>query len=280
VNVAASVRSRLLNRSRDEGLLYNDLLQSYALERWLYRLSVSDYADRFILKGALMLSVWNLPFTRPTRDIDLLAATDNDPENIRSIISAICQTDVEDDGVRFDLDTITCFPISEDARYSGVRSTFTGYLDTARLPMQVDMGFSDKVTPAPIEISLPTLLPFPPPSLQSYNLESSISEKFEAMVSLGKLNSRLKDFFDIWILSRNHHFQSTLLGMAIRETFSRRGTSLDPHAVCFTADFGESKDKQQQWSAFLRRSKLTEHAPIVVHGCPSPGTRFSLSIQR
>lgn len=260
-NVAASVHQRLLNLARAEGRRFNDVLQHYALERWLYRLSQSPHGERFILKGALALLAWDLPTWRPTRDIDLLARTHNDLEEVRHIIAAICQTNVIDDGMTYDAASIMTERIAEDALYEGVRASFRGNLGQARAPMRIDLGFSDVVTPAPIDITYPTALELPAPILRVYNAESAIAEKLEAMVKLGELNSRMKDFFDIWTLAQNRPFDTACLGKALETTFTRRGTSLDPDAVCFRETFGVSEAKQAQWRAFLKRSHLAEKAP-------------------
>jgi predicted nucleotidyltransferase component of viral defense system len=196
-NSAASVHQRLLNLARNEDRRFNEVLQRYALERWLYRLSVSGHADRFVLKGGLLLSAWDLPIYRPTRDIYLLARTPNDLDGVRAMISEICKEEVEPDGLVFDETTVSAERIAEDAVYKGVRSTFAGNLGNARIAMQIDLDFSDVVTPGPIALTIPTILELPAPELQAYNQETTIAEKFEAMVKLGELNSRMKDFFDI-----------------------------------------------------------------------------------
>jgi len=260
-NIAASVHQRLLNLSRSQNRRFNEVLQRYALERWLYRLSESRHTNRFVLKGGLLLSTWDLPVYRPTRDIDLLASATNDLDGIREIIGEICVVGVEPDGLAFDQSTVTTEPIAEDADYEGVRATFTGALGNARVAMQIDLGFSDVVTPGPIELTYPTILELPAPRLRAYNRETTIAEKFEAMVKLGELNSRMKDFFDIWALATNHAFNSGTLSEAIARTFDQRGTGLDADAVCFTEVFGNSEDKQIQWQAFLKRTQLQDSAP-------------------
>jgi len=260
-NKAASVRQRLLNLAKASGRPFNEVLQHYALERWLYRLSRSEHAERFVLKGALLLRVWEIPAGRPTRDIDLLARTSNDLESIRITVAGICGTSVDDDGMLFDAESVATERISEDAHSEGVRATFGGALGTARCPMQIDMGFSDVVTPGPVEIDYPTILDQPGPHLRAYNQETVIAEKFEAMVKLGELNSRMKDFFDVWALANNQAFTGAELVATIRATFSQRGTAMDPSARCFTEAFPALDGKAAQWHAFLRRGELKE--------CPS-----------
>lgn len=262
-DVAASVHQRLLNHARSEGRLFNEVLQRYALERWLYRLSVSDHAERFVLKGALMLAAWQLPVTRPTRDIDMLALAENNLEHIRRMIADVCATQVDDDGLAFDAESVEAERIAEDALYEGVRSTFKGFLGKARIAMQIDLGFSDVITPGPVNLVYPTILDQPAPRLKAYNRETAIAEKLEAMVKLGELNSRMKDFFDVWSLATSQLFEGAALAKAIERTFARRNTTLSSDAVCFTDALGGSADKQKQWQAFIRRSQLTEQTPAL-----------------
>jgi hypothetical protein len=181
-NISASIHQRLLNLAHREARPFNDILQFYGLERWLLRLSKSSFADSFVLKGALMLTVWKLPVTRPTRDIDLLGRIDNQLESVRGAIAAICAVRVDDDGVTFDAGSVTTEVISEEADYHGVRALFVGHLGKAALPMQVDIGFSDVLSPGPVEIAYPTLLDMPHITLAGYNRETTIAEKVEAML--------------------------------------------------------------------------------------------------
>ena len=257
-NKAASVRQRLLNLAKASGRSFSEVVQHYALERWLYRLSRSEHADRFVLKGALLLRVWDTPVGRPTRDIDLLARTSNDLESIGSTVAAICGTPVEDDGMEFSGDSVATERISEDADYQGVRATFQGLLGTARCPMQIDMGFSDVITPGPVEIDYPTVLDQPAPHLWAYNQETVIAEKLEAMVKLGELNSRMKDFFDVWALAASRTFSGLALLEAVRATFTRRGTVMETSAPCFMAEFPSLDAKGAQWRAFVRRGELIQ----------------------
>ncbi len=260
-NIAASVHQRLLNVARDSNRPFNELAQYYALERWLYRLARSEYRNQFVLKGALMLLVWDLPVTRPTRDIDLLGRVGNDLENIQRIIASICEVPAEDDGMEFDPGSVETSRIAEDADYEGVRATFDARLGKARLPMQVDIGFSDIVTPGAVPIVYPAILGSPAPELEGYNRETAIAEKFQAMVKLGELNSRMKDFFDVWMLSRTTGFRGAELAQAIKQTFRRRGTLLTIEPVCFSGAFAASAAKAVQWQAFIRRGRFADPAP-------------------
>lgn len=257
-NVAQSTHHRLLNVARKAGRPFNDVVQQYADERWLYRLSKSSHGGRFVLKGALMLVVWNTPITRPTRDIDLLGRVSNDLESIRSQMAEVCRTPVEDDGLVFDAEGVTTERIAEDADYEGVRAKFRAHLGTNRIAMQIDIGFSDVITPGPVRISYPTILDQPAADLQAYNRETVVAEKLEAMVKLGELNSRMKDFFDIWLLARDFEFDGRVMAEAIRRTFERRGTPLEAKPICFMGEFAAAPSKVAQWSAFVRRGRLAD----------------------
>jgi len=263
-NVAASVRQRLLNRARTEGRPFNEVLQYFALERFLYRLGRSPYRHQFVLKGALMFSAWQSPFSRPTRDIDLLGRLDNTVEHVVSAIRAICQEPVQEDGLRFDAESVAGERIIEAANYKGVRVRSVAHLTTARIPIQIDVGFGDPVVPGPSLVRLPTILDFPPPELLGYSRESAIAEKFQAMVYLGAINSRMKDFYDIWLLATRFAFDGPLLAQAIRETFYRRQTTLPVAPFAFSDAFAQDREKQIQWIAFIRRHHL-EDTPTTLH---------------
>lgn len=194
------------------------------MERFLFRLSKSPYREVFILKGALMLRVWKAPALRPTMDIDMLGITNNNFEMIEDQIRGILNTDVEADGLDFDTSTISMSEITEEADYSGVRVTLNAYLDKAKVKLQIDIGFGDIVHPAYGEIELPTVLDLPAPLLLGYSKESTIAEKFQAMVKLGIINSRMKDFYDIWLLSRQYEFDKRMLAEAVSLTFENRDT--------------------------------------------------------
>lgn len=249
-NIAASVRQRLKNQSAKAKRPFAELLQYYAMERFLYRLTQSEHAGKFILKGALMLRAWQSPEHRPTMDIDMLGKTNNEVDSICSQIADIASIDT-DDGLAFDLDTIRGELIKEDAEYEGVRVRFIGILDNALVTMQIDVGFGDIVYPYPVEMELPTILDFPAPILLCYSRESAIAEKFEAMVKLGELNSRMKDFYDVWLLSRQFEFDGAELAEAVRLTFENRDTEIPEVITSFTENFINSK--QGQWRAFHKR---------------------------
>jgi Nucleotidyl transferase AbiEii toxin, Type IV TA system len=256
VDTAASVRQRLLNIARDQGRPFTEVLQYFAMERFLYRLGKSDYGRNFILKGALMLVAWEAPLARSTKDIDFLGRMNNSVEDVVDAIKAACSQEVVPDGPHFDDESVAGQQIAEDADYEGVRVRFRGNLGNARITMQVDVGFGDAVVPGPAEVNYPTLLDLPAPHLLGYSRESTIAEKFEAMVKLGILNSRMKDFFDIWFLSRQFEFTGQPLSDAIQETFTRRETKLSVSPVALTKAFSDDPAKISQWRAFVRKNRI------------------------
>ncbi|MCA9296929.1 MAG: nucleotidyl transferase AbiEii/AbiGii toxin family protein [Phycisphaerales bacterium] len=257
-NVAASVHSRLLNQARETAKPFNDLLQHYALERFLFRLSHSDFSSKFILKGALLLRVWEVSSIRPTRDIDLLGKTHNDLERVRSIIQQLCVATVNDDGMSFDAESIRAAFIAEDAEYEGIRIEFTGRLGNARIPMQIDIGFGDRVTPAPTIIEYPTVLASGPIRLLAYTPETTIAEKFQVMLSRGLLNSRMKDYFDIWALAKARQYDGQLLAEAIATTCTQRKTAVSQTPSALSKAMGDDEQRRIQWTAFRRRLQPTD----------------------
>lgn len=257
-NVAASVRARLLNHSRAVGRPANDVFLQYAMERFLYRLSQSEFRERLILKGALMLVAWRAPSIRPTADIDLMGRIRNEPDLVLKIVRAICDHGVEADGVRFLASTVRCEPIAEEAEYEGLRVRFEGRLDTIRLHMQIDFGFGDVVSPPPDEIEYPTLLDHPAPKVLAYPRETSIAEKFHVMLIRQQLNSRMKDYYDIWLLSRSFAFDGERLSRAIAQTCAARRTPIPADVAGLQRRFAEDPTKATQWRAFRRQSKLAD----------------------
>ena len=255
-NIAASVHQRLLNKAKESSRPFNELLQYFAIERFIYRLSKSPYADRFILKGALMLSVWCGPASRPTMDIDLLGKIDNRLEVISAAIKDACLMDVEADGISFNAETVEAVRITEDAEYEGVRIRVHGSLGNARVSVQIDIGFGDVIIPNPRTVSYPAILDFPAPELKGYTMESTIAEKFQAMVKLGVLNSRMKDFYDIWVLSRTFDFKGKILAEAVEKTFEKRNTPVNMNTAIFDPSFGKDGNKNVQWQGFIRKTKL------------------------
>ncbi|HEB87120.1 MAG TPA: nucleotidyl transferase AbiEii/AbiGii toxin family protein [Gammaproteobacteria bacterium] len=256
-NIAASVRQKLKNQAAQDKRPFAELLQYYAMERFLYRLTQSSHADKFVLKGALMLRVWQSSQYRPTMDIDMLGKTSNVIDDICTQVAEIISV-VVDDGLLFDPATIRGERIKEGADYEGVRVRFNGTLDNARVNMQIDVAFGDVIYPEPIEEELPAMLNLVAPRLLCYSRESVIAEKFEAMIKLRELNSRMKDFYDIWLLSRQFDFDGAELAEAMRLTLENRGTEIPETITAFTDEFIKAKDKQ--WAAFHMRLGQ-EHVP-------------------
>jgi predicted nucleotidyltransferase component of viral defense system len=256
-NIPASVHQRLLAKARDSSRPFNELLQHFAIERFLYRLSKSPQAGRFILKGALMLSAWSGYMSRPTMDIDLSGKIENDPATLADAMKEACRMAVLPDGMFFDAGTVTAARIMEDAGYPGVRVRIQGNLGNARVSLQIDVGFGDVIIPGPRKITYPVLLDFPPPELNGYSMESTIAEKFHAMVQRGVLNSRMKDFHDVWMLSRTFDFQGAVLAEAIEKTFANRDTEVPADPAVFAPSFAAERDKIAQWRGFIRKSGLS-----------------------
>lgn len=261
--VAASVQQKLRNQATKQKEALNALQARYARERLLYRLSKSAYHDKFVLKGATLFSAWLDKPHRPTQDIDLLGLTDNTLPHVEQVFREICCLEVEDDGLEFKKDTVRGERIKEGAAYEGVRIHLDAYFagTRSRFPLQIDIGFEDKVTPEPKFMELPTILDFPAPILKTYPRETVVAEKFQAMVMLGMFNSRLKDFYDLWFLTQEFEFKGELLCRAIKTTFNWRKTPIPletPTALC--SEFYEDSQKQREWRGLL--NKLTETEKI------------------
>jgi len=255
-NIAHSIHQRLLNEARQADRPFNELLQYYAIERLLYRLSRSVYGDRFVLKGALLIAAREAPRFRPTRDIDLLGRVSNSLDAVTAIFQEVCIQDVESDGIQWDIDDLHAERIAEEGLYEGVRVYIHGLLGNARIDLHVDIGFSDEIVPGPSRLKYPVILDLPAPQMNGYSLESVIAEKFETMVRRGEVNSRMKDFHDIWFLAKHFDFSGAILTQAVSTTFSNRGTQMPVEPVPLSSDMAQNVQKQQQWSAFLRRSRL------------------------
>lgn len=270
-NVGASVRARLLNRARADKVDFNLMLTRYALERLLYRLSASAWSNEFLLKGALLFDLWFDQPQRPTRDIDLLGFGAAGLDHLTTVFQEVCQYACED-GMEFDPASVRATEIRKDANYEGVRVTLVGALDGARCAIQVDVGYGDAVTPAADRVQFPVVLKdMPQPTLRAYPVYTVIAEKYQAMVSLGIANTRMKDYFDLWILAQHATIDRTILTAAIQATFGRRGTPI-PVAppLGLSAVFAADPIKRQQWQAFLSKSglKAPDLAEVVdvLHG--------------
>lgn len=251
-NVGASVRQRLLNLARASGQPLELLLTRYALERLLHRLSLSAHRERFVLKGALLLTTWFDEPHRATRDLDLLGYGDPSDESLLAVFREVMGIPC-DDGVSFDIARLQVQPIREELEYGGSRLRTTAALAGARIPVVVDIGFGDTIEPGAEDIELPVLLEMPSPHLRAYPQETVIAEKVHAMVVLGMANSRMKDYYDVWMLQRGFKIDEARLQRAIAATFARRRTDLPATTPEGLSDaFADDPGKQAQWNAFVR----------------------------
>jgi hypothetical protein len=264
-NVPESIRARLLNLSRDRNEDFSLTLSRYVAERFLYRLGQSAYRERHVLKGAMLLTVAlrDLRY-RPTRDVDVLRNGASDRESIRADIAAICSVDGGPDGLRFDTSQLILGEIRERNRYRGMRIKVPATLGSARVTLQIDMGFGDAVYPAPTTVAIESLLDLEGPEVFGYPLEAVVAEKLETMVSIGMLTSRMKDFYDIYAIASVRTLLLHPLVTSIRATFERRGTTL-PNSVppVLTDTMPDDTAKATQWAAFLRRiGRTAEELPL------------------
>ncbi len=263
-NLAASVRQRLLNHARKKGEDFQYVLTRYGLERLLYRLSRSPHADSFVLKGAVLFQLWSDQPHRPTRDLDLLGQGEPSTDRLEQLFCDICAVSVEDDGLRFLGNSVRAEPIKEHDEYQGIRLRIDARLESARIPLQVDVGFGDVITPGTIDVLYPTLFDFPAPSIRAYPRETVVAEKFQAMVMLGIANTRMKDFYDLWTLALRFEFDGPTICQAIEATFRRRQTELPSSTpIALTGEFAQDRDKANQWRAFLERGGLVDQTPTL-----------------
>ena len=256
-NLAASVRQRLFNRAQERREDFGLVLTKYCLERFLYRLSQSEYRYQFVLKGALLFELWTHRPYRPTRDLDLSTQGDNSAARITKVLRDVIAQNTEADGLVFDPASIRVAKIKEEEEYEGLRVRFLAQLERARISLQVDIGFGDVIVPGPQKIKYPGMLDFPTARLQAYPKESVVAEKLEALVKLGMTNTRMKDFYDLWILSREFEFSGPSLCKAIEATFQRRRTEIPAsRPLALTKEFFDDPRKTGQWRAFVKKSKL------------------------
>jgi predicted nucleotidyltransferase component of viral defense system len=256
-----SIQTRLLQHAKAIGMDPNLVLARFAVERFLYRLSRSEHAERFVLKGALLMLAWLGETIRPTRDADLLGFGELSERSLARIFGEVCNTEVEPDGLRYLASSIRVVPIRPEDAYGGLRVTLQARLGNARLPVQVDVGIGDAVMPEPEWLEYPGLLDLPQPRLRAYRPETTIAEKLHAMVVLGEANSRMRDFFDIYALSEHEAFAADLLKRAVRATFARRRTPIpESLPIALTSAFAADRQKRLQWQGFMRKNGL-ESAP-------------------
>ena len=245
INMATSVKDRLLNIARKEGRVFDVLLVRFALERLLYRLSVSAHRDRFVLKGGMLVTVWVADDNRVTRDADFLGHGDSDPDRLVTDFREIMAIE-SDDGLAFDIDALVATVIRQEMEYGGVRLKTAAYLEKTRIPVTIDIGFGDAMADA-TQLDYPTLLDLPAPNIRSYPPATVIAEKFQAMVALGVLNRRMKDYYDLWAIPRAIHISDNDLDAAIRATFERRGTPIpSERPPGLSAEMVDDEGKQRQ----------------------------------
>ena len=252
---AISVKDRLKKQAIEEKKTMQDKIVMYGLERTIYRLSISEYAERFTLKGGIFLyALFNGDYTRATTDIDLLAqCISNDIEEMKKVFKEIFSIKC-DDALRFDLNTLDLIYITEFKEYHGVKVSILGHLDKTKVPISIDIGFGDIVYPERMKMDFPVLLDMDIPKVYAYSISSVVAEKFEAFVSLGLANSRYKDFYDIYVLSDRYNFDGKELTNAIKETFNHRGTSFDD-IVAFEDGFADDETRLMRWNSFVKKKK-------------------------
>jgi predicted nucleotidyltransferase component of viral defense system len=263
-NPAASVHARLAQRRTSTGEDYNVLLVRFTLERLLYRLSRSSHREQFVLKGAMLFALWEPALHRVTRDLDLLGFGHPSPERLADIFRELCRLEVEADGVDFDPRSVRCEDIRAQDEYAGIRVKLRATVGKAVVPLQVDVGFGDALPVAPEEITFPVMLGMAAPKLRAYSRETVVAEKLEAIVKLGMLNSRFKDYFDLHYLAQKFPFEGALLAKSIAGTFARRGTAFPAGLPAgLTPMFGTDPAKIRGWQAFWRKTGPKAAAPTL-----------------
>lgn len=255
-NIAASIQSRLKNEAERQGRPFAEILQYYAMERFLFRLSKTKYATKFILKGGLLFYVWNIPLRRPTKDIDFRGYVVNSRESLLQIFREVVAESMPDDGIIFDPESISVEETQIDADYQGIRAKLTSHLGRSKIPVQIDIGFSDEVASKAESMEYPNILhDFKQVRLKGYPKESVVAEKFHAMIRHAELNSRMKDYYDIWLISETFEFECQSLQKAIETTFRKRDTELPTERpAALTIEFVSSN--QTRWSNFLKKMNL------------------------
>ena len=251
-NQAASIKQRLLNLARKEGRVYEVVLVRYALERLLYRLSISDHGDRFILKGGMLVTLWIEGGNRETRDADFLGFGDASTDNLKATFAEVMAM-TADDGLVFDIETLTATTIREDMEYEGVRLRTTAFLEKSRIPVTIDIGFGDAIAAGAQPFAYPSLLGMETPRIRTYPPATVVAEKFQAMVALGVANGRMKDYFDLWAIARAVPVSDGELDAAIRATFERRRTAVpSEQPPGLSKALSADEVKQRQWRAYAQ----------------------------
>ena len=251
-----SVKARLKNFAIKSGCTFQEALTYYGLERTIYRISISEYADNFVLKGGIFLyALFGRNYERATTDVDLLAQRiSNGSEEMKSVFQKIFSRDV-DDALVFDVDSITVEDITEFKEYHGLHVSFVGYLDRTKIPISIDIGFGDVIYPETVKMDFPVILDMESPRVNAYSLETSIAEKLEAIIHNGYLNSRYKDFYDIYVLSKKYVFSYAELRNAVIQTFENRKTPMTMDSAAFSDEFLNDPMHQTRWKAFLKKKK-------------------------
>ncbi len=261
-NISASVRQRLLNLARQKKQVFDVVLVAFGLERLVYRLSVSDYRDRFVLKGGMLVTLWTEDTGRFTRDIDFLAFGEDDEASLKKALKAILSIDAGD-GLVFDAANLTAVPIREDQVYGGMRLKTVAHLGKTKIPITVDLGFGDALGDPAYQIDYGSLLDFPTASIRAYSPATVVAEKFQAVVALGIANGRMKDFYDLWALPKSLEIDKDELAQTILKTFERRNTEIPTsRPVGLSPEFGEDPDKMIQWAAYAESTNL-EAIPLT-----------------
>lgn len=251
-----SVKARLKNFAIKSGCTFQEALTYYGLERTIYRISISEYADNFVLKGGIFLyALFGRNYERATTDVDLLAQRiSNGSEEMKSVFQKIFSRDV-DDALVFDVDSITVEDITEFKEYHGLHVSFVGYLDRTKIPISIDIGFGDVIYPEAVKMDFPVILDMESPRVNAYSLETSIAKKLEAIIHNGYLNSRYKDFYDIYVLSKKYEFSYAELRNAVIQTFENRKTPMTMDSAAFSDEFLNDPMHQTRWKAFLKKKK-------------------------
>lgn len=264
-DIPKSVSARLLNIAKARKEDFNQILNDYAMERLLYRLSISEYKDHFIVKGAKLFQLWANTPHRATHDLDLLSFGSSEIDHVVTVFHKILSIEYKDDGLIFLVDGIKGERIKADQKYQGVRIILKALLDSANIHLQIDVGFGDIITPSVQELDYPTLLTLPSPRLLVYPKETVVAEKFHAMVLLGMTNTRIKDFYDLWVLATTQEFQGHILLTAIQRTFEKRASvKLTPETpIALTEEFYNDAGKKAQWNSFLKRTKVTSNTSLA-----------------
>ncbi|MFQ6005984.1 MAG: nucleotidyl transferase AbiEii/AbiGii toxin family protein [Woeseia sp.] len=249
-NTAASVRQRLLNLSREQGRVFNVVLVTYGLERLLYRLSISQFRDSFILKGGMLVTLWIEDGNRVTRDADFLGHGGASEDNLKSVFTSILSLKA-DDGLVYDVDGLTAEAIRDEQEYGGIRLKTAAYLGKTRIPITVDVGFGDALTEPNYTIDFPSLLNMPKAKIRAFPPAAVVAEKFQAIVALGLVNSRMKDYYDLWSILNTQSIGPTKLDAAIHATFERRHTDIPKTLpIGLSSEFITDDQNSQRWKAY------------------------------